>query len=89
MACDVLSLVVKKLGTHSKNEIIELENGVGDLADDVKELIEIYCEQHEGELDGKVLLPLVVVIKQKRKKPEFQAGPPIIPGFPGGGPQGW
>jgi len=68
---DAVAPIVVKLGKASKKKISRLKDGKGPLVADVLEAMAHVKADLGKEAEGKELVPVVVVYRQKRKKRGF------------------
>lgn len=60
--------IVVDLGRASPKKVRELKDGTGSLVDEVSEVIDRVRDELGGELQGKRLVPVIVVYKRKRRQ---------------------
>jgi hypothetical protein len=63
--------VVLDLGKTKKKFIRELKRGEGKLMEDVAEAVEAVRSNLSSEMDGKILVPVVIVYQRKTRKSGF------------------
>ncbi len=68
MSGDVTAPIVVDLGRRRGRQIKQLKRGEGPLAREVDDVIAQVRAGLAADLDGKTLVPLVVVYKQKKKR---------------------
>jgi hypothetical protein len=64
---DILTPIVLSLGKQKKKNIKKLKRGEGKLMDEVVDVIEQVHDHLGAEADGKVIVPVVVVYREKPK----------------------
>jgi hypothetical protein len=65
---EVLTPVVVPLGKKKKKDIKRLKRGEGRAMDEVMDVIEQVQANLGAQADGKVILPVVVIYKQKQRR---------------------
>jgi len=65
---EVTTPVIIGMGKTKKKHIKRLKKGKGRLMDEVVDVLDEVAEELGDELDGKVLVPIVIVYKEKKKK---------------------
>jgi RNAse (barnase) inhibitor barstar len=65
---DVTTPVIIGMGKTKKKHIKRLKKGKGRLMGEVVDVLDEIAKELGDELDGKVLVPVVIVYKEKKKK---------------------
>ncbi|MEO5951697.1 MAG: hypothetical protein ABIQ44_04430 [Chloroflexia bacterium] len=65
---DILLPVVLDLGKTKKKLVKALKQGEGPLIDDVFDAVDAVRQNMGGELDGKILVPVVIVYEKKSRR---------------------
>ena len=65
---EVTTPVIIGMGKTKKKHIKRLKKGKGRLMDEVVDVLDEVAEEFGDELDGKVLVPVVIMYKEKKKK---------------------
>ncbi|MFQ5435838.1 MAG: hypothetical protein ACE5FD_13250 [Anaerolineae bacterium] len=65
---EVATPVIVDMGKTKTKRIKRLKKGKGPLMDEVVDVLDEVAEALGDELDGKMMVPIVIVYKEKRKK---------------------
>ena len=69
---EVTEPIIINLGKRKRKRIKELLNGRGKLLDEVEDVIAEAASLLDEELDGKVVLPIVLVYRRKPKRKKLR-----------------
>jgi len=69
---EVTTPVIIGMGKTKKKHIKRLKKGKGRLMDEVVDVLDEVAEELGDELDGKVMVPIVIVYKEKKKKNRYR-----------------
>jgi hypothetical protein len=72
---DVTVPIVVDLGKRRRKELKELTVGEGPLVKEVADVIEQVRTELAGDLDGRVLLPVVLIYRNQRRRRATGGGP--------------
>ena len=65
---EVTTPVIIGMGKTKKKHIKRLKKGKGRLMDEVVDVLDEVAEELGDDLDGKVMVPIIIVYKEKKKK---------------------
>ncbi|MFZ0546944.1 MAG: hypothetical protein WAM60_15965 [Candidatus Promineifilaceae bacterium] len=65
---EVVTPIIVDLGKTKRKSVKKLKRGKGPLVDEITDVLDEVAEALEGELDDKVLVPLVIIYEKKGKK---------------------